>query len=79
MRKELTMRINPGYTPTDRYPSRIEPFLAELRLAWLSAPNQRLGQLMDNLGISGFYIEDDKALEILKRYNESGHQLITKD
>lgn len=65
--------MNEGYKPTERLPSRIDPLLAELRLAWLSAPNQRLGQLMENLGISGFFIEDDKALKILQRYNESGN------
>ncbi len=45
-----------------RDPKRIERILGKLRQLWLSNPDQRLGQLVENLANqpNAFFIEDDR-------------------
>jgi hypothetical protein len=57
-----------------RDPARIDIILAALREAWLQAPDERLGQFLDNCALldrdeyfSNFrLLEDDKWLEAIK-------------
>ena len=51
-----------------RNPERIKPFLDELEKIWNEVPDWRFGQLVVNLfGTDPFYIEDEQALEIIKK------------
>lgn len=51
-----------------RDPKRIKPFLKEFEKLWNEVPDWRFGQLVVNLlGTDPFYIEDDEALEIIKK------------
>lgn len=51
-----------------RNPERIKPFLNELEKVWNEVPDWRFGQLVVNLfGTDPFYIEDEQALEIIKK------------
>ena len=55
--------------------NRIEPFMNELTEIWYTVPDWRFGQLIENLKKFAevedlFYIEDDKMLEILKKFKE---------
>ena len=50
-----------------RDPNRIHEFCQELERVWSKTPDLRFGQLVVNvLGVDPFYIEDDKALELLQ-------------
>ena len=52
-----------------RNPNRIEPFLKELEKLWNENPDLRFFQLLFSVTYGqgdGFYIEDDKALELIK-------------
>ena len=55
--------------------NRIEPFMNELTEIWYTVPDWRFGQLIENFkkfaGVEDlFYIEDDKMLEVLKKFKE---------
>ena len=55
--------------------NRIEPFMNELTEIWSTVPDWRFGQLIENLKKFAevedlFYIEDDKMLEVLKKFKE---------
>lgn len=55
--------------------NRIEPFMNELTEIWYTVPDWRFGQLIENLKKFAevedlFYIEDDKMLEVLKKFKE---------
>lgn len=52
---------------------RIEPFMNELTEIWRTVPDWRFGQLIENFKRIAkvedlFYIEDDKMLEVLKKF-----------
>ena len=54
---------------------RLAPILNELAEIWYTVPDQRFGQLVENFKRFTevedlFYIEDDKMLEVLKRFKE---------
>ena len=53
-----------------RDPARIYPFLAKFAELWLTQPDLRFGQIVNNLqcetGNDLFYIEDDRYLEELE-------------
>lgn len=52
-----------------RDPYRIPKFLDELERVWSQVPDWRFGQLVANLlGRDPFYVEDDEALDTLKRW-----------
>ena len=55
--------------------NRIEPFMNELTEIWYTVPDLRFGQLIENFKKFAevedlFYIEDDKMLEVLKKFKE---------
>lgn len=59
--------------------NRIEPFMNEfmneLTEIWYTVPDWRFGQLIENFKKFAevedlFYIEDDKMLEVLKKFKE---------
>ena len=55
--------------------NRIEPFMNELTEIWCTVPDWRFGQLVENFKRFAevedlFYIEDDKMLEVLKKFKE---------
>lgn len=55
--------------------NRIEPFINELTEIWYTVPDWRFGQLIENFKNFAevedlFYIEDDKMLEVLKKFKE---------
>lgn len=55
--------------------NRIEPFMNELTEIWHTVPDWRFGQLIENFKKFTevedlFYIEDDKMLEVLKKFKE---------
>ena len=55
--------------------NRIEPFMNELTEIWYTVPDWRFGQLIENFKKFTevedlFYIEDDKMLEVLKKFKE---------
>ena len=55
--------------------NRIEPFMNELTEIWYTVPDWRCGQLIENFKKFAevedlFYIEDDKMLEVLKKFKE---------
>lgn len=60
-----------------RDPDRIPEVLKELKMFWEQSPDLRLGQIISNLSYDvmensdPFYLEDDKLLTILIRYNRS--------
>lgn len=54
---------------------RLAPILNELAEIWYTVPDWRFGQLVENFKRFTevedlFYIEDDKMLEVLKRFKE---------
>ena len=55
-----------------RDPKRIEPVLAKIRQIWLTYPDLRLGQLLENVFPDRelYYVEDDEPLEALRVYYE---------
>jgi len=53
-----------------RDPSRIPIILERLRLVWEKNPDLRLGQLIQNLEKSFFYLEDDDFLDDLEQFYE---------
>lgn len=65
-------------TCSGRDPERIEPFLEELARLWHKVPDWRFGQLMLNFQYwlnatshgDGFYLEEDKYLELFKNFME---------
>ena len=55
--------------------NRIEPFMNELTEIWYTIPDWRFRQLIENFKKFAevedlFYIEDDKMLEVLKKFKE---------
>ena len=55
--------------------NRIEQFMNELTEIWRTVPDWRFGQLIENFKKFTevedlFYIEDDKMLEVLKKFKE---------
>ena len=55
--------------------NRIEPFMNELTEIWRTVTDWRFGQLIENFKKFAkvedlFYIEDDKMLEVLKKFKE---------
>lgn len=56
-----------------RDPKRIKIILTELEKVWNKVPDQRLGQLIENITFSTdrnylFYVEDDRMSELIKDY-----------
>ncbi len=52
-----------------REPERIDEFCEELAKQWHKVPDWRFGQLVVNvLGIDPFYVEDETALERIKKF-----------
>lgn len=53
-----------------RDPNRIGPILKELAKVWQKNPDLRLGQLIGNVleGPALYYTEDDKLINVLKKY-----------
>lgn len=54
---------------------RLAPILNELTEIWYTVPDWRFGQLIENFKRFTevedlFYVEDDKMLEVLKRFKE---------
>lgn len=58
--------------------NRIKPFLEYLEKCWEKYPDWRFMQLVCNvqraIGQDGFYIEDDKMLEVFKQYFVMGEE-----
>mgnify|MGYP001572367179 CR=1 FL=1 len=53
-----------------RDPLRIPSVLLELCVFWSHNPDLRLGQILVNMAEgSPFFMEDDKALSVLKEWN----------
>ena len=58
-----------------RDPARIDRMLEKLRVLWTAHPDQRLGQLVVNLGPPNqptFYVEDDAMENRMDRITERG-------
>ena len=63
-----------------RDPKRIDEFCVELARLWHKYPDFRFGQIFYNVCSSNncydpFYIEDDKMLDMLKKYFGEGQEL----
>lgn len=55
-----------------RDPDRIYEFCNTLASVWSKYPDMRFGQLIVNvLGVDPFYIEDDKSLELIEKFEKN--------